>query len=88
MAEKALLQAAELAPAHAWVHYNLGQLYAKTAKIDQALSSTRKAFSLAPDNKDILDGLLLQLVYTDHASDEEKFDLHREYAKITKENSG
>lgn len=85
LAEKALLQAAELAPAHAWVHYNLGQLYAKTAKIDQALSSTRKAFSLAPDNKDILDGLLLQLVYTDHASDEEKFDLHREYAKITKE---
>lgn len=81
-ARATLEHAVRVTPSNPWAHYNLGQVCAKTGQLHAAVAHTRQAFSLLPDNKDILDALLLQSVYSDQASDEEKFQLHCQYEAI------
>lgn len=80
---RATLEHAVLATPHnPWAHYNLGQACLKMGHSEAALAHTQRAFALLPDNKDILDALLLQSVYTDQMDDQEKFALHRQYERL------
>lgn len=85
LAEKTLLRVVNLAPNNAWAHHNLGMLYAKMGDVEKAMPYNLQAHMLANNNKDILDGLLLQSVYFDGLSDDAKFALHRKYAEIVHE---
>lgn len=81
-ARATLQHAVRATPHNPWAHYNLGQTCLKSGQGDAALAHTLRAFELLPDNKDILDALLLQSVYSSQLDDTEKFRLHRQYETL------
>jgi tetratricopeptide (TPR) repeat protein len=68
------------------LHYNLGNLYKKKGKLDEAIGEYEKALSIQPDLTDAID--MLALVYMTRGEYEKAVSLFERVGELQPDNAG